>query len=238
MHIYWASGWGERDRCTGGVPIDARGVGWLDVLLRRVRRLRVLQWVLLFAGAFSACPVRSETITLAGDDSDPNIAGYRIYYGTESRAYEFRIDAGRATSCSVSNLIPGNSYFFAATAYSHLGLESDFSPEIAYTPGLGVASIFADEHGTVLSWASEPGAVYRVLATPTLTDPVWEDVSGALVAPSRTRLWLHRRTTRAPCTFYRIEAVSGTDRTASTFGFIPGAADSPGLDQAATGIAK
>lgn len=149
-------------------------------------------------------------------DVDPNVAGYRLYYGVESGSYPVAIDVGPASSCSVSNLVPGATYFFVATAYSHLGLESDFSSEIVVTPGPGVpghalriASFFADDHGTVLSWGSKPGTVYRVLATQTLSNPVWVDVSGPLLASSTTRLWTHMRPASVRSIFYRVEALSG-----------------------------
>jgi hypothetical protein len=216
MRTFSASGGHEKSRRSKELSIDERGVGWLDLLLRCARCLRVLQYVLLFAGIPLACAATSGAVTLAWDDSDPNVAGYRLYYGIASRTYPVAIDVGPATSCSVSNLISGTTYFFAVTAYSHFGIESDFSSEIAYTSGdfasdssLRIASIFADDRGTVLSWASEPGALYRVLATQTLTDPVWVDVSGPLFAASTTRLWTHIRPTSGRCLFYRVELISG-----------------------------
>jgi hypothetical protein len=170
----------------------------------------MLQYVLLFAGIPLACPATDNTVTLAWDAADPG-SGYRLYYGLASRTYPLVIDIGPVTSCSVSNLLPGITYFFAVTAYSDSSMESDFSAEIVYTPSpvLRIASIFVDDHGTVLSWASEPGALYRVLGTQTLTDPVWIDVSGPLLAASTSRLWTHIRTSGGPCMFYRVELISG-----------------------------
>ncbi len=73
-------------------------------------------------------------ITLAWDASpDPGIAGYNIYYGPASRAYTNTVSAGAALTCTVSNLVNGASYFFAATSVSTNGLESDFSAEVSGT---------------------------------------------------------------------------------------------------------
>jgi hypothetical protein len=186
------------------------------VLLRRVGRVRVLQWV-FFAGVLTACAASGEPVTLVWDGPDPRAAGYRIYYGIASGVYSFAIDVGPATSCAVPpDLVPGTTYFFAVTAYGYFGVESDFSSEIAYTPEIAsvpkpklrITSIFADDYGTVLSWPSEPGTFYRVLATPTLTDPVWVDVSGPLLAISRARLWTHIRTPGSSSMFYRVEVLS------------------------------
>jgi hypothetical protein len=207
MHRFWVSG-GGGSRCSKGLPIGASGVGWRGSLRWRARWLRVLHYLLLVAGGLVVRPAIGETVTL-GWDSDPSIVGYRLYYGFASRTYPFVIDVGPANSCSVSNLVPGTPYFFAVTAYTQPNIESDFSSEITYMSGVRVASIFVDEYGTVLSWASEPGAVYRVLATPTLTNADWVDVSGPLLATSSTRLWTHIRTASTPGMFYRIEVLSG-----------------------------
>jgi hypothetical protein len=180
------------------------------LLLRRARHLRILRSVLFFAGILFACAATGSTDTLAWDDSDPEVAGYRLYYGIASGNYPFVIDVGPETSCSVpQNLIFGTTYFFAVKAYNQLGIESDFCAEIVYTPHLRIDAIYTDDYGTVLSWASEPGALYRVLATETLSDPVWVDVSGPLFALSTTRLWPHLKTPGGRRIFYRIEALSG-----------------------------
>jgi len=198
----------EESRHSRGVRINAGGVGWLGSLVRRAYRLRLLQCGLLCAGALLIYPALSGTVTLAWDGYDPNIAGYRLYYGGAPRTYPVVIDVGPATSCSVSNLVPGTTYFFAVTAYGHFGMESDFSPEIVYTPGLRIASIVSDGEGSSLTWQTQPGAVYRVLVSHTLTDPLWVDVSGPLPAFSTIISWTHVKVTSDSCTFYRIEEVS------------------------------
>ena len=171
----------------------------------------MLKWALGFAGFLMACAARSEVATLTWDDrSDPNVAGYRLYYGITSGSYPFVIDVGPTTSCAVpSNLLLGMTYHFVVTAYNHFGTESEFSSEIVYTPRLRIASMFADDYGTGLMWATEPGAFYRVVATPTLTNHDWTDVSGPLLAVSATRLWTHIRARGVGSMFYRVEVLSG-----------------------------
>jgi hypothetical protein len=208
MGTFLAGGGHEKSRRSKELPIDAWGVGWLALLLRRVQRLRTLQYVLLFAGIPLACPAASGAVTLAWDESDPNVAGYRLYYGIASRTYPLVIDVGPATSCSISNLVFGATYFFAVTAYSHVGMESEFSPEIIYTPGLRIASIVSNGQGSSLTWQTRRGATYRVLVSHTLTDPLWVDVSGPLPAFSTMISWTHVRVTSDSCTFYRIEELS------------------------------
>ena len=49
-------------------------------------------------------------------------------------AYTFTNDVGVQTWAQAQNLVAGRTYYFAVTAYSTEGLESDFSEEISYTP--------------------------------------------------------------------------------------------------------
>ena len=53
-----------------------------------------------------------------------NIAGYNIYYGTDSGSYTQMVSVGEATQTTISGLTPGTTYFFAATASDTTGLES------------------------------------------------------------------------------------------------------------------
>jgi hypothetical protein len=75
-----------------------------------------------------------QTVTLDWDSSAPSsdVAGYLIYYGGMPNTYTNRIEAGLATRVTVSNLVAGVTYYFAATAYSSAGLESDYSNEAVW----------------------------------------------------------------------------------------------------------
>jgi len=73
-------------------------------------------------------------ITLAWDQNpESDIAGYKVYYGLESGAYSNVIDIGSYTSCTISGLEEGETYFIVATAYDTSGNESAYSGEITYT---------------------------------------------------------------------------------------------------------
>ncbi len=73
-------------------------------------------------------------VTLAWDPSpDANVVRYYVYYGAGSADYTNRVNAGNATSVTISNLLVAGGYYFAATAVDDSGLESDFSNEISYT---------------------------------------------------------------------------------------------------------
>ena len=66
-------------------------------------------------------------------NSEATLAGYKIYYGTQSRSYTFSIDVGNQTSYIITGLAAGTKYFFAATAYDKDGNETDYSEEVIYT---------------------------------------------------------------------------------------------------------
>jgi hypothetical protein len=146
-------------------------------------------------------------VTLAWDPSGADVAGYRVYYGSASRAYFTSIDVGDNTSCSVSNLVVGSTYFFAVTAYNALGVESDYSGEILYTARPKIQTVTGDENGLTLTWESPPGTLFRVFATQSLVDPVWVDVSGPLLALSGATSWRHARTSSDASMFYRVEVI-------------------------------
>ncbi len=72
-------------------------------------------------------------ITLAWDqNSDPDLAGYKLYLGNSSRNYTHTIDLGLTTQYTIRNLIDGTVYFFTLTAYNQKGFESSFSNEVRY----------------------------------------------------------------------------------------------------------
>lgn len=99
----------------------------IAALLKRITGLR--SWHLAFLAMLATTPAWGATVTLAWDPSpDANVAGYRIYFGTASRSYTDAVDVGNVTQATVTVPTKGT-YFFAATAYSGEGDESDYSAE-------------------------------------------------------------------------------------------------------------
>ena len=69
-------------------------------------------------------------------NTDPSVAGYNVYYGSASGVYTNVINVGNSTHTVVDGLVEGQTYYFAVTAYTFDGIESDFSNEYVYiVPG-------------------------------------------------------------------------------------------------------
>jgi hypothetical protein len=66
-------------------------------------------------------------------NTESDLAGYKLYYGTSSRTYGFSIDVGNQISDVLSGLQDGQLYYFAVTAYDTSGNESGFSAERSLT---------------------------------------------------------------------------------------------------------
>ncbi len=79
-----------------------------------------------------AAAAGAQRLTLAWDPSpSAAVSGYRLYYGTNTRSYQFVTNAGLVLTQSV--VLPHRGrWFFAATAYDTNGLESDFSSEVSW----------------------------------------------------------------------------------------------------------
>ena len=72
------------------------------------------------------------SFTLAWDpNQEPDLAGYKLYYGTSSGSYQHSLDVGNVTQYTLGGLRDGVTYYFAATAYDTAGNESGYSNEVS-----------------------------------------------------------------------------------------------------------
>ncbi len=65
-------------------------------------------------------------------NSELDLAGYKVYYGNSTGSYQWSVDVKDVNSYTISNLVEGEEYFFAATAYDFSGNESGYSNEVSY----------------------------------------------------------------------------------------------------------
>ena len=91
----------------------------------------------LLLGCFSG--LAQAGISLAWDaNTEPDIAGYRIYYGSSSGNYTVTVDVGNTTVATLANLQTDQTYFFVVTAYDTAGVESLPSNEVNSVPAFNV----------------------------------------------------------------------------------------------------
>jgi hypothetical protein len=112
---------------------------------------------------------RAESVSLTWNpNSEPDLAGYRLHYGTASNSYSVHIDVHNVTTYTVTGLAAGQTYYFAATAYDTSGNESGYSNQVSYaipasnlpptTPGIpfGVSSALVNIAVAFSTSASDP----------------------------------------------------------------------------------
>ena len=116
-----------------------------------VRRFCQIVCILsLFCAALPSCLAQTggnagASVSLCWDPStDPDVVGYSIYWGLASATYLDMTNVDVVTNATVAGLIPGTTYYFAATALDSLGLESDFSNEVVYQVPLGCGIVFGN----------------------------------------------------------------------------------------------
>jgi hypothetical protein len=103
----------------------------VNASINRRISLPILSALLLFLALF---PTRlaASVLTLAWDsNTEWDLDGYKIYYGTRSRDYDSVIDVGDTTYHTIRGLEPETRYYLALTAYDISYNESDFSGEVS-----------------------------------------------------------------------------------------------------------
>ncbi len=93
-------------------------------------------WILVVVGGGGLVGLFHSSAALGGQaslswnpSSDQTVTGYYLYFGTAPRGYSNRLNVGRSTSYTATNLTNGARYYFAVTAYNASGQESSFSNE-------------------------------------------------------------------------------------------------------------
>ena len=123
--------------------------------------------------------VSGRSLRLAWDAStDPDVVGYRVYYGNASGEYTQSVTVSNVTFATISDLTEGLTYYFAIRAFNAAGLESDPSNEISDTiptsSSAPVQSAAPAGAGTLVTSGLPAGSVSRRslgLAWDASTDP-------------------------------------------------------------------
>jgi len=103
----------------------------VNASINRRISIYILSASLLSVGLFPTL-LTASVLTLAWDpNTEWDLAGYKIYYGTRSGDYDSVIDVGYTTYHTIRGLEPETRYYLALTAYDISYNESDFSWEVS-----------------------------------------------------------------------------------------------------------
>jgi hypothetical protein len=94
----------------------------------------VLTLLILIAIVIAPSILFAAQIKLAWDaNSEPDLAGYKVYYGTASRVYGTPVSVGNVTTYTVTGLTLGQTYYMAVTALDNAtpANESSYSTEVS-----------------------------------------------------------------------------------------------------------
>jgi hypothetical protein len=99
--------------------------------------VRILQLMLSFC-VVQGVELFSPSLAAAGSlkaswnaNTEPDLAGYKIYYGESSGNYTNSINVGKVTQYTVNQLKDGVDYYFTITAFDTAGNESGYALEVS-----------------------------------------------------------------------------------------------------------
>lgn len=101
--------------------------------VRKDSHLNVLLFSVYFMGALLGVDkLFPQGVYISWDsNTEPDLAGYRVYYGQSSYFFRYNIDVGLETFHSISSLPDTGMFYFAVTAYDLNGNESGFSKVVS-----------------------------------------------------------------------------------------------------------
>jgi hypothetical protein len=110
-------------------PLFSEAKGRPPLLRRLVRALLMAVCFFGTAGGAGA----AVGVSLEWDaNTEPEVAGYKLHYGTAQGVYPKSFDAGNSTTATIEELIAGQIYYFVVTAYDGTGTESLPSNEVSF----------------------------------------------------------------------------------------------------------
>lgn len=87
-----------------------------------------------------SAPIMAGDFTISWQpNTEPDLAGYKVYYGSAHREYNPAIDVGNQTGY-IFTAMPAGLYYVTVTAYDTSGNESEYSYELAVLVNIGMVS--------------------------------------------------------------------------------------------------
>ena len=103
---------------------------WQEMRYSKLKCFSVIVCILLILGLLVVDSKAANVILSWDANTEADLAGYKVYFGTSSRNYGSPIAVGIQTTYTVQGLAPGT-YFFGVKAYDTSGNESGFSNEFS-----------------------------------------------------------------------------------------------------------
>ena len=97
-------------------------------------RLSAMAGSFILLAVLFPCLAHADVVLQWDANSETDLAGYKVYYGTAPGNYGTPITIGTQAGYTLTQLAPGT-YYFAVTAYDSAGLESGFSNEVSAVVG-------------------------------------------------------------------------------------------------------
>ncbi len=94
---------------------------------------KFLVFVTLLGAALAAAGDNSISITWSRN-TEPDLLGYRLHFGTRPGAYTASRDVGDVATYTLTGLSTDTTYYIALTALDHWGNESGYSNEVEAAP--------------------------------------------------------------------------------------------------------
>jgi hypothetical protein len=158
-------------------------------------------------------------------NTETDLKGYLVYYGTKSGNYSAVIDNGNVTSCQIDGIQSGTTCYLAVSAYDTSGNESQLSAEksitvpAAQTSTLSVTPLSPAMGATVssnpvLTWSGKGCSSYRVYVSTNGTkySRVYSGSNTSCSMQSITWLFIRSKTT----VYWYVEGISSSKTVKSS----------------------
>jgi hypothetical protein len=161
--------------------------------------------------------VNGGNVTLNWSASADAVAGYHVYRASAPAGPFTRLTTSLITGNTFTDTVTSSNsytYMVRAVALQTNPSGSYYNPSegifvtlqtsaVASAPPITVSA--ARVSGSLqLSWNSQAGVVYRVLARTNLAQPNWVDISGSIPATGPSTVWSDANIMSSPKKFYRI----------------------------------
>jgi hypothetical protein len=133
-------------------------------------------------------------VTQTDQTAVTNLAGYRVYFGTSSGAYDDMIQVSNVLEVALTNLQVGQRYYLAVAAYTVDYTEGIISDEVVWdTPSTISSSNFIISVGTTpqdspkqftITWPAKAGQAYLIEISRDMTH--WQPASSGQLAEEQS----------------------------------------------------